>query len=321
VASLGGKEFAQATPSPRAGVAPKWGVFLNGAFTTGDADATSREAGFDFDGGGVTAGVDYRVTPNLILGGAFGYSMTSADFKDDSGSVDVDDFLVSLYGTYYVTDQFYVDGIASVGWSSYDLARRIQYSNPTIPSVGTGITNVDQTATADPDGFGFGIGAAAGYDFHWGGLTAGPIGRINYVRNEVDGYREQINATGPGNGLALDVDSQTVESLVTGLGAQVSYAISTKVGVIVPQLRVEWVHEFLNDSRSFQSRFVNDPTPSAATTIQWGTDDPDRNYFNLGVGVAATFARGISAFVYYETVLGLEDVTQHRVAGGVRVEF
>jgi outer membrane lipase/esterase len=321
VASLGGKEIAQLTGGAAAGAGPKWGVFLNGAWTTGDVDATSREAGFDFDGGGVTGGVDYRLTPSLILGIALGYAGTSADFQDDAGKVDVDDLSVSLYGTYYATNQFYVDGIATVGWSSYDLERRIRYSIPTVPAVGTGITTVDQVATADPDGFGFGIGAAAGYDFHWGALTAGPIGRVNYARSEVDGYREQINAAGAGFGLALDVESQTVESLVTGLGAQVSYAVSTAIGVIVPQLRFEWVHEFLNDARTYKSRFVNDPTPSAATTIQWGTDAPDRDFFNLGAGVAATFARGISAFVYYETVLDLRDVTQHRVAGGVRVEF
>jgi outer membrane lipase/esterase len=206
------------------------------------------------------------------------------------------------------------------GWSSYDLSRTIRYNIPGTP-IGTTDTSVNQTAKGDPDGFNFGIGATAGYDFRWGALTAGPIGRINYFRSEVDGYRETISGTAPGFGLALNVDSQTVDSLVSGLGAQVSYAISTTIGVFVPQLRFEWVHEFLNDARSNQSHFVNDPTPSAATTIQWTTDNPDRNYFNLGVGVAATFARGISAFVFYETVLGYQDVTQHRIAGGLRVTF
>lgn len=322
VASLGGKEIAQASSSKVASPVEKWGVFLTGSYTTGDVDATSREAGFDFNGGGVTGGVDYRVTPNLILGVALGYATGSADFSGDGGQVDVDDFSVSLYGTYYVTDQFYVDGIATIGWSSYDLLRRIRYSIPSLPPVGTGgLTTVDQTAKSDTDGLGFGVGVAAGYDFSWGGLTAGPIGRLNYVQSKVDGYQEHIDNTAPGFGLALDVESQTVESLVSGLGAQVSYAISTPIGVFVPQFRFEWVHEFLNDPRSYRSQFVQDPTPDAATIIEWSTDNPDRDFFNLGVGVAATFARGISAFVYYETVLGFQDVTQHRIAGGLRVTF
>lgn len=322
VASLSGSQVAAATPSGAPSSIGKWGVFLNGSFTTGNVRATDRETGFDFDGGGVTAGVDYRLTPTLILGVALGYATSSANFSGDGGKADVDDLLVSLYGTYYVTDQFYVDGIGTVGWSNYDLQRRIRYSIPSLPPVGTGgLTNVDQTAKSSTDGLGFGLGAATGYDFNWGALTAGPLGRVNYVQTKVNGYRESIGGTAPGYGLALDVESQTVESLVTGLGAQVSYAISTPIGVFVPQFRAEWVHEFLNDPRAYRSRFVQDPTPDAATVIQWKTDGPDRDFFNLGVGVAATFARGISAYVYYETVLGLQDVTQHRIAGGLRVTF
>jgi outer membrane autotransporter protein len=261
------------------------------------------------------------VTSNLILGVGAGYGKLSADFSDNGGTVDADDFTASLYGTYYPNEKLYVDGIITVGFTSYDLERRIVYSIPTVPSVGTGITNVNQTAKADPDGLTFGVGVAAGYDFSWGALTAGPIGRVNYVRSKVDSYSESINNTAPGFGLALDVPSQTVESLVTGLGGQVSYAISTPIAVFVPQVRFEWVHEYLNDSRTYSAQFVNDPTPSAATTIQWTTDDPDRNFFNIGVGVAATFTRDISAFVLYETVLDLNDVTQHRVSVGLRVEF
>ena len=321
VASLGGDQVAQAAPSAGESPAGRWGVFLTGMYTTGDVEATSREAGYDFKGGGVTGGVDYRLTPNVILGFALGYAATSVDFSDNGGKVNVDDLLASVYGTYYVTDQFYVDGIATVLWSSYDLARAIRYSIPTVSPVGTGVTNVSQTAKSDPDGLGFGVGTAAGYDFNWGALTAGPIGRVNYVWSKVNGYRERIDGTAPGFGLGLDVEDQTVESLVTGLGGQVSYAISTTVGVFVPQLRFEWVHEFLNNARAYQARFLNDPTPGPATTVQWSTDNPDRNFFNLAVGVAATFARGVSAFVYYDTVLDLRDVTQHRIAGGLRVTF
>jgi hypothetical protein len=37
--------------------------------------------------------------------------------------------------------------------------------------------------------------------------------------------------------------------------------------------------------------------------------------------VSAVFSRGISAFVNYETALGLRDVTHHGFTGGVRFEF
>jgi outer membrane autotransporter protein len=120
--------------------------------------------------------------------------------------------------------------------------------------------------------------------------------------------------------LALKVRGQDVDSLTTALGGQVSYAISTALGVLLPQLRVEWEHEFLNDSRTIRATFVEDPT-DAQREIQVRTDAPDRDYCNLGAGLSMTFRGGTSAFAYYETVLGLADVTIHNFTLGVRVEL
>ena len=52
-----------------------------------------------------------------------------------------------------------------------------------------------------------------------------------------------------------------------------------------------------------------------------GFDGPDRNYFNLGVGLAATLPNGWSAFGNFETVAGLRDTTSHVVTLGGRLEF
>ena len=311
---------AQAVPSPAvpAGQAGRLSAFLNGSFSTGKLDATDREAGFDFDSGGVTAGVDCRLTPNLVLGVAFGYVRTSADFSQSSGKLDSDDFSGSLYGTYYVTDQLYIDGIATIGGTNYSIDRAIRYS---IPSPTGGLTTVNQTARADPGALWYAVGVSGGYDFQMSGFTFGPIGRLSYVRTEVDGYRERIDSSTAGSGLALNIEDQTVDSFLTTLGGQASYAISTGFGVLAPTVRVEWNHEFLNDARSIKARFVQDPNPSVPTTITWTSDKPDRDFYNVGAGVSATFGHGLSAFVFYETVLDLRDVTAHRVVGGLRMTF
>jgi len=51
------------------------------------------------------------------------------------------------------------------------------------------------------------------------------------------------------------------------------------------------------------------------------TETPDRDYFALAVGASAQFSKGISAFLNYETALGLRSVTAHGFTGGVRFEF
>src|SRR5262249_19532184 len=138
---------------------------------------------------------------------------------------------------------------------------------------------------------------------------------------EVDSYQERIDSSAAGSGLALNVGSQTVESFTTSLGGQASYSWSTPIGVIVPTVRFEWLHEVLNDARSIKANFVQDPTRGTGTTITWKTDRPDRDFFIVGAGLAATFPRGFSAFVLYETVVDLRDVTEHHVVGGVRMTF
>jgi outer membrane lipase/esterase len=300
--------------SPR--MFPRLGVFLNGSLTLGDKDATSREAGFDFDAAGVTAGLDYRLTDTFILGGAFSYNATEADLDGSGGNVDVDRYMGSIYGLYYIGERFYLDGIASVGHNAYDMRRNIIYQ---IPGLVPGTpTLVNQTAESDTDGLEYSFGLGAGYDMHIRGFTFGPFARVHYAKTEIDAYQESIDNTNPGFGLSLAFEDQDVDSFTTAFGAQVSYAISTSWGVVLPQLRLEWEHEFLNDSRTIQVRFVNDP---ARTPFGLTTEGPDRDFFNVGAGLSAVFARGKSAFLYYETVLGLKDITAHNIVAGIRLTF
>jgi Autotransporter beta-domain len=88
--------------------------------------------------------------------------------------------------------------------------------------------------------------------------------------------------------------------------------------VLLPQVRIEWEHEFKNNSRLLAARFINDP---GNQPILFATDGPDRNYANIGVALSATFRGGISAFIDYETVLGLANVSWHGITLGIRGEL
>lgn len=307
------------------------GLFVNGNFSLGDKDATSNEAGFDFTALGVTAGADYRFTNHFVLGLAFDYAATNADIDNTDfrggragGKADTDSYTVSAYGTYYVSD-FYVDGIVSYGWNNYDIDRNIIYNILGLNSAQNGITSnpdnrtgVNQTAHGDTDGTQFSFSFGAGYDFSAGGFTFGPLARMNYIKIDIDAYREEINNSDAGFGLNLAFDSQNIVSLTSVLGGQASYALSTGVGVFLPHMRVAWEHEFEDDSRTITARFIADP---ANTPVLIPTDSPDRDFVNLGVGLSAVFAGGFSAFVDYQTALALDNVTQHSVTLGVRKEL
>jgi outer membrane autotransporter protein len=302
LSDLGTRVGTDASPSAaiNSELGSRLGVFVNGRLTFGDKDATTREQGFDFISGGVTGGVDYRFTDNVVLGVALSYTHSRADINFDFGETISDGYGISAYGTYYVGN-FYLDGHAGFEWNEYDTERRIVYAT------------FDRTARAELSGQQYTANLGAGYDFRIGAATLTPYGRAEYVHLDIDSFTERGAI-----GLDLFVDRQQVDSLQTAFGGRVAYAINAPFGVVVPQGSVEWRHEFLNDSRSVTAKYAVDPFN---TFFVIPTDNPDRDYVALAVGVSAVFSRGISAFVNYETALGLRDVTHHGFTGGVRLEF
>jgi outer membrane autotransporter protein len=288
--------------------APWWGrfgAFLNGVGSWGDYDGSSEEAGFDFDSGGFVAGVDYRLTDQIIAGIAGGWSVTDADFDDSAGELERDRGSVSLYGSWQPGD-WWLDGAAT--WSSldYDLERNIEYASAIPP--------VRRTARGDVDGDQWAFSAGTGYGFHEGSWSFGPHLRFSYVRLKTDSFRE----SGAG-GLALEYQSERVRSATTALGGDLSYALSTSFGVLTPYLRAEWVHEFENDARTIRADLPADPLDSSTNFIR--TRSPDRDWADLGAGVAATLPHGFTAFLDFDTLLGVRDVEVYVLTLGGRYEF
>jgi outer membrane lipase/esterase len=236
------------------------------------------------------------------VGGAFGFLDSSSEMNASAGSLDTRGYTLSAFATYYVTNQFNVDAIVSYGWNEYDTRRRIVF------------TGVDTTNKGDTNGTQFGLSVNGGYNFNFGPFTVGPHLRIDYTRIEIDSYTER----GDDVASLLRIRSQTVTSLTTALGAQASYAISTPWGVVSPNVRVEWEHQFENSSRQILASFVADPLQ---TPFGVPTEEPDRDYFNLGAGLAMTFKNGVSTFIFYETVVGQAHVTTHQFTAGLRLEF
>lgn len=287
---------ASADSSPLANL----GVFANGLGTFGDQRASSREPGFDFHTAGVTAGADYRVLPQLVLGLALGYGSMKNEFDGGAGDVSAHGFSVSGYGG-FTLGGFHLDTILTYGWIGYDTERNIFGPAGKV------------TAKGSPDGDQFAVGANTGYDFTFGPLTVGPTVRVTYITVAVDSFAEH----GAGD-FDLRVRRQTQESLTTSFGGEVSYAISVPFGVLTPLVRFEWEHEYLGGSRLVSGTLVTDSTQ---TLFGARTNSPDRDYFNLGAGLTGTFRSGISAFFYYEALLGRERTTNHSFTAGVRFEF
>jgi outer membrane autotransporter protein len=286
----------------------RWGAFINGSVNFGEKDETRRETGFDFDTRGITLGLDYRFNHQFVAGGAVGYSRYDSDYNDAAGNLEMDAWSLSAYGTYYQGDNLYADGLIQVGSNRYDTRRRIN-----------AVGGAEQYGLGDTDGIEYAFNISAGYEYRRDAWTLTPYGRFSYTRAEIDAYTEEAsNPTATGFGSVLRIEDQDLKSMVLVVGGNFSYSISTANAVLMPQLRFEWEHEFEDDARFINARFVNDPTRSEFAVE---TDGADKNYFNLGVGLSAVFSQGRTGYLFYETRLDQDDVTLHRINAGLRIEF
>jgi uncharacterized protein with beta-barrel porin domain len=288
--------------------------FLNAIYNFGNVNSTfQQQAGFNYNIGGFIAGADYRYTDNLIFGAAFSYQRSNTNFNNSLGDTNSNSYIGSLYGTFYATDRFYIDGVATYGWINYNLNRKILYtiSPNKIDSQGD---SVNTTAKSSPNGNQYSFSLGSGYDYAWNALTVNPYVRLNYTKLYVNSYSES-----GGDGWATRISSQGVNSFTTALGTRLSYAVSIPWGVAMPQLWGEWVHEFENNAQSIEVGYLGNYTNNQNFSVF--TARPDRDYFTLGAGISGVFAHGVSAFFSYEALLGYNNTNSNQFVLGGRIEF
>jgi uncharacterized repeat protein (TIGR01451 family) len=304
------------------GALSRLGFFINGSLRRGSQDTTTYETPFDYRANSITAGVDYRFTDKLIFGVALGHSNGTTDFTDGSGRLDSNSNSISFYGTYY-QQAFYVDLMGTFAHINYDADRTTSFSIESGTSAGaTNCVGAECTvdATGSTGARQLAFAANVGYSFNNGALTWGPDVAINYTHIHVNGFTESDPEQ---SGLSLVYGDDAGESLLAKVGGHLSYALKVPFGVILPEARAHYVHEFENGQRALSVHFGADPDANSSSgpvsNFVVFTDPPDRSYYDYAAGVSAQFAFGISAFVDYNAITS-SDQRVHEVAFGVRFE-
>ena len=280
----------------------KFGFFIHGKVNVGDKDQTEREGGYEFSTLGVTAGMDYRFSDALVMGTAFGYANSDTLFDQSKGEMNTNAILAAFYGSYYFPQSFYLDWTAVYGLQDYEMDRNIRYNNNSY------------AASSELEGDQYDIAVSLGRDFNWRQWLFNSYARVEYQLVDIESYQE----TG-GHGFALNVGEQSVTSFTSALGGQVIFNWSQPWGILSPGAQFEWVHQYKDNSRYINASFVNSTATGGILSL--ATDDTDRNYFNLGASLNATFTHGQSAFILYESRVGQNNISSHTVEIGVRMSF
>lgn len=267
----------------------------------GSRDTTATLAGFNFDNHNFVFGADYRLRDNWVVGSSFGYRYNDASFDAGRGNTRNDSYTGMLYTTYNVTDALHLDATASYAGFSYETARNIN-----LVGIGSSI------ARGTPSGNQYAFSWGGGYDINFKALTIAPYARGEYMNLDIDAYGES------GSIAAVRFAKQNIESLTSTLGIQTAYSFSFPWGVLIPQLRGEWHHQFFDGTRLIQASFVADPTNQIFTL---SGDGPSRDYYTFGAEVSSVLPGGVSAFLAYETLQSYSHINSNKLMLGARLEF
>ncbi len=280
------------------GSSGNWGFFTDFVSSFGKQDTTTDQIGYDFSIFGFTTGIDYRFREDLVLGLGTGYYHTGATYKGSGGDADINSIPFYAYGA-FTPGSFYAQGYVGYTLNLYSMNRDFVFGG------------INRRATSSVNGNQLNVSLETGYDVKLPFATMTPAASLYYSQAWVDGFTE----TGAG-ALNLSVDSQSADSLQTGVGMRLSRTIKTKKAVVLPQVYAFYQHEFANDSRGLNSRLAQ-----TGNTFLFRTNSPSRDFAVLGAGLAVGLKKNLTLQVNYNAEVGRGDYTPHVVSAGLRFEF
>lgn len=195
-------------------------MWVQGLFNKSKLDDTSKAKGFDADSSGIAFGAEKFVTDDTKVG--IGYAYTNTDIDGFMRSTDVDTHTAILYGEYKPSN-WYVNGIATYGWSDYEESKSV---------AGVGVK-------ADYDVETFGLQAMTGYDMNVNGLGITPEAGLRYVHIKQDAYKDSADQR---------VSANDSDILTGVIGAKVSKNFELSNGMnIKPEARIAATYDLFND--------------------------------------------------------------------------
>ena len=242
-------------------------VWVQGLYNKSKLNNTSKAYGYDADTYGAAFGLEKYVTKATKLGA--GYAYNSTDIDGHNRDTDVHTSTLFAYGE-YKPNNWFVNGIASYGWSDYSETKH---------------STVDVKSKYDVNTFG--LQAMTGYDINLPqAFTLTPEAGVRYARIEQDGY--------------VDDAGQSVKShkgnIWTGVaGAKLSKSFAADNGMIFkPELRLAATYDLKNDKGNTLVTLANGTSYSVQNTSlkRFGVE--------VGAGVTADLSDNVELSMGYE---------------------
>ena len=242
-------------------------MWVQGLFNKSKLDDTSKAKGFDADSNGIAFGAEKFITDDTKVG--IGYAYTNTDIDGFMRDTDVDTHTAILYGEYKPSN-WYVNGIATYGWSDYEESKSV---------AGVGVK-------ADYDVETFGLQAMTGYDMNINGLGVTPEAGLRYVHIKQDAYKDSADQR---------VSANDSDILTGVIGAKVSKNFELSNGMnIKPEARIAATYDLFNDDVNSVVTLAN----GSAYAVEG--EALDRFGVEFGAGVTAEVNDKVELSLGYE---------------------
>ena len=284
--------------APEAAASGRFTSFAMGTFLGGSRSNSADAVGYDYDSTSGTAGIEYSISRNLILGLAANYATLSADLRDGA-DVDLDAIQGAAYLS-YATRQLFADALVAYGSHDLGLTRPGVIPGDTIRS------STDASAVA--------LAARAGYLFDLGSLRAGPVAGLTYIHSRVGGYTEKGDDL-----LTFQVSSQTLDSIAGNMGLRFLAPFRTSGGsLVVPHLNILLEHQFGDHAQTLTTTLTQAPLLPIPTTLP---AFDSRTYGRVEGGVTFELGPDLSASVNAGSTFARDDGQDFRVSAGLNYRF
>jgi len=291
--------------APAFALPDRMGAFLSGDVSFGDTAAPGG-ARQDFTTSGLTAGLDYRLTDDLVVGVAASLSATSTDMSF-GGATEARAYGGSLYGSWRAAPDapvlggdFFMDAYAGAAATSADTSR--------VALIGAS----RMEAQSDTTGTTLSAGLRAGHIQRHGATSFGPMASLDYVRTRTDGYNEK----GAG-AFSLSVADAAQTSVTSTLGVQIAHEVTAGDWDLAPYASAGWVHEFNGDAPTVTASFAGAPGARFTTTGL----ARDTDWLRGGVGLTARFGDTALINLGANTDIGRTDTSRTQLSLSVRAAF
>jgi uncharacterized protein YhjY with autotransporter beta-barrel domain len=273
----------------------RWSIYGEASYAGGSVGRQFLSAGYDYQGAGGTAGIEYRVNPNLRLGAVLGYAEPDVDLDVQNAHARIRSHQLAGYGSF--TDaNWFADAVLAYGRHDLDLDRQ-------------GVLDVIRARTnADT----FTAAVRVGHLVDIGPFRAGPVGGLHYTSAGVRAYAETGDSL-----LTMLVDRQAADSLTGEAGLQVRFPFLLAGGVYSPFVNLTAGHDFIGSDRDVTTTQFTTPLLPVLTPVP----DGGVTFGKVAAGIAATIAGNVAATINAATTFARDGGNDVAVSSGIKVSF